>query len=124
MVPGLCGAEYLRDYKILATFEDGKTGVIVPVRERRRCRSSAGRGTGGRSAILPGVEGTCARFGHRSHVPAPFGRCFPESLREQGTDLRVGFGQADPEFESRGVDEPGTLARLTDKIAEDHLPLT
>ena len=28
MVPRLCGAEYLRDYKILATFEDGKTGVI------------------------------------------------------------------------------------------------
>ena len=28
MIPRLCGAEYLRDYKILATFEDGKTGVI------------------------------------------------------------------------------------------------
>ena len=28
MVPRLCGAEYLRDYRILATFEDGKTGVI------------------------------------------------------------------------------------------------
>lgn len=28
MAPRLCGAEYLRDYKILATFEDGKTGVI------------------------------------------------------------------------------------------------
>ncbi len=28
MVPRLCGAEYLRDYKILAMFEDGKTGVI------------------------------------------------------------------------------------------------
>ena len=28
MVPRLCGAEYLRDYKILATFEDGKTGVV------------------------------------------------------------------------------------------------
>ncbi len=28
MTPRLCGAEYLRDYKILVTFEDGKTGVI------------------------------------------------------------------------------------------------
>ena len=28
MTPRLCGAEYVRDYKILATFEDGKTGVI------------------------------------------------------------------------------------------------
>ena len=28
MIPRLRGAEYLRDYKILATFEDGKTGVI------------------------------------------------------------------------------------------------
>ena len=27
-IPRLCGAEYLRDYKILATFEDGKAGVI------------------------------------------------------------------------------------------------
>ena len=35
MTPRLCGAEYLRDYKILATFEDGKTGVIDLDRELR-----------------------------------------------------------------------------------------
>ena len=28
MTPRLCGAEYLREYKILVTFEDGKTGVV------------------------------------------------------------------------------------------------
>ena len=28
MTPRLCGVEYLRAYKILVTFEDGKTGVI------------------------------------------------------------------------------------------------
>ena len=28
MTPRLCGAKYLREYKILLTFEDGKTGVI------------------------------------------------------------------------------------------------
>ena len=28
MTPRLCGAEYLRDYKIFATFEDGKSGVV------------------------------------------------------------------------------------------------
>ena len=28
MTPRLCGAEYLRDYQILVTFEDGKTGVV------------------------------------------------------------------------------------------------
>lgn len=26
--PRLCGAEYLREYKILVTFEDGKTGGV------------------------------------------------------------------------------------------------
>ena len=26
--PRLCGAEYVREYKILVTFEDGKTGII------------------------------------------------------------------------------------------------
>ena len=34
MIPRLCGAEHLRDYKILATFEDGKTGVIDLEHER------------------------------------------------------------------------------------------
>ena len=33
MVPRLCGAEYVRDYKILLTFEDGKRGVIDLERE-------------------------------------------------------------------------------------------
>lgn len=28
MTPRLCGAEYLRDYQILVSFEDGKTGVV------------------------------------------------------------------------------------------------
>ena len=28
MIPRLRGAEYLRDYKIFATFEDGRTGVV------------------------------------------------------------------------------------------------
>ena len=28
MIPRLCGAEYLREYKILVTFDDGKSGVI------------------------------------------------------------------------------------------------
>lgn len=28
MIPRLCGAEYIRDYKILVTFEDGKSGVL------------------------------------------------------------------------------------------------
>lgn len=28
MTPRLCGAEYLREYKIFVTFEDGKTGII------------------------------------------------------------------------------------------------
>ena len=35
MAPRLCGAEYLRDYKILVTFEDGKTGVIELEHELR-----------------------------------------------------------------------------------------
>ena len=30
MTPRLCGAEYLGEYRIFLTFEDGKTGVIDP----------------------------------------------------------------------------------------------
>ena len=33
MTPRLCGAEYLREYKILVTFDDGKRGVIDLERE-------------------------------------------------------------------------------------------